>query len=223
MPFTEETVSVVIGGTSGIGRAVADILRRRPGSVVAVSRRNGFDMTDETATAQWFQNLGPVDHVVVTAGSSAPSGGVCAVDLSTARQAFDAKFWGSIVVARAAAQSLKPGGTITLTSGFLSRRVTAGTFVKTAMNAALEASAKLLAQELAPLRVNVVSPGLTRTEAYDGLEVSARQDMFIAGAGRLPAGRVAEPEDVAAAYILAIDVPSMTGAVLDVDGGALIA
>ncbi|MDH0865575.1 SDR family oxidoreductase [Mitsuaria sp. GD03876] len=220
--FSAETVSVVVGGTSGIGRAVANALRARPGEVIAASLNTGLDITDAAAVAAYFDGLGPVDHVVVTAGSQAPGGPVAAVDLDAAKAAFDVKFWGAIAVARAAARHLRPGGTLTLTSGFLSRRATPGAFVKTAMNAALEASAKLLARELAPLRVNVVSPGLTDTEAYAAMAPEARDAMLAKAAATLPAGRAGRPQDLAAGYLFVIDNPFVTGAVIDIDGGALI-
>lgn len=222
MSFTDETRSIVVGGTSGIGRAVADALQKRPGSVARVSRATGLDVADPDAVTRCFAEIGPVDHVVFTAGSQAPGGPVAGLDLAAARTAFDTKFWGAIRVAQAAAATLRPGGTLTLTSGFLARRTVPGSFVKTAINAALEAGAKVLAKELGPIRVNVVSPGLTDSEAYAGMDPAARAAMFERAAATLPAGRVARPEDVAAAYLLAIDTPSMTGAVIDVDGGALI-
>ncbi|GGE38629.1 hypothetical protein GCM10011360_28010 [Primorskyibacter flagellatus] len=158
MAFTDQTLSVVIGGTSGIGLAVAQRLAARPGRVVTASRATGLDVADARAVAAWMAGLGPMDHVVFTAGSQAPGGPLAALDLSQARAAFDVKFWGAVAVAQAAAGLIRPGGTLTLTSGFLSRRATPGTLVKTAMNAALEATARVLAREFAPIRVNVVSP-----------------------------------------------------------------
>ncbi|WP_067065919.1 SDR family oxidoreductase [Roseateles chitosanitabidus] len=220
--FTPDTVSVVVGGSSGIGRAVADALRARPGRVIAAGRRDGLDVSDEASVAAFFDGLGPVDHVVVTAGSQAPGGPVTGLDLDAAKAAFDIKFWGAIAVARAAARHLRPGGTLTLTSGFVARRTVPGAFVKTAMNAALEASAKLLARELAPLRVNVVSPGLTDTEAYAAMAPQAREAMLAKAAATLPAGRVGQPGDLAAGYLFVIDNPFVTGAVIDIEGGALV-
>jgi len=222
MRFSESTRSIVVGGTSGIGRAVADALEKRPGTVLRASRSTGLDITDPVAVAAYFDACGPVDHVICSAGSQAPGGPAAKLDLTAAQSAFDAKFWGAVAVAQQAARHLRPAGTLTLTSGFLARRTVPGTFVKTAANAALEASAKVLAKELAPIRVNVVSPGLTDTEAYAAMEPAARAAMLERAAGTLPAGRVAQPEDLAAAYLLAIDNPSMTGAVIDIDGGALI-
>lgn len=83
--------------------------------------------------------------------------------------------------------------------------------------------ARVLAVELAPRRVNTVSPGLTATEAYAGLPDAARAAMFAATAARLPAGRVGAPDDIAQAILLAIANPFLTGATLDVDGGAHLA
>ncbi|WP_431264331.1 SDR family oxidoreductase [Roseateles chitinivorans] len=220
--FTADTVSVVVGGTSGIGRAVADALAARPGRVIAAGLTTGLDVSDPAAVAAFFESIGPVDHVVFTAGSQAPGGPVASLDLNAAKAAFDIKFWGAIAVARAAAGRLRPGGTLTWTSGFLARRAVPGTFVKTAMNAALEASAKLLARELAPLRVNVVSPGLTDTEAYAGMAPEAREAMLARAASTLPAGRAGRVQDLAAGYLFVIDNPFVTGSIIDIDGGALI-
>ncbi|OCP00046.1 MULTISPECIES: SDR family oxidoreductase [unclassified Ensifer] len=222
MTFNDNTVSVVIGGTSGIGAAVASALSQRPGRVEIASRATGLDIADAASVAAYFRKLGPIDHLIVTAGSAAPGGAVADVDLDAAKAAFDVKFWGSLVLAREAAKIMRLGGTITLTSGFLARRTVPGTFVKTAMNAALEATAKVLAKELAPLRVNVVSPGLTQTEAYAGMAGEARDAMFDRAASTLPARRLGRPEDIASGYLFAIDNPFVTGSVVDIDGGALI-
>lgn len=222
MNFTDHTVSVVIGGQTGIGRAVAEALGQRPGRVVAASRRNGLDITHPAAVERYFDQIGPVDHVVFTAGSQAPGGKLADVELAAAKAAFDVKFWGSLTVAKAAAKHLRPGGTLTLTTGFLARRTVPGTFVKTAMNAGLEAVAKILARELAPIRVNVVSPGLTDTEAYEAMDAAARTAMLERAATNLPAGCYGRPEDLAQGYLLVIDNPFVTGAVIDIDGGALI-
>jgi len=222
MNFCTNTKSIIVGGKSGIGRAVADLLSARPGQVICASRVTGLDISDITAVTDFFVNHGPVDHVVVTAGSQASGGSITDLDFVAAKESFDTKFWGTIAVARAAASQIRPGGTLTFTSGFLSRRTVPGTFVKTAMNAALEVSTKILAMELAPVRVNIVSPGVTETEAYEGMDPETRRKMMEGAAARLPVGRVAQPQDVAAGYLFAIDNPSVTGTVIGIDGGALI-
>ena len=222
MTFTDQTTSVIIGGSSGIGRAVAAALRARPGRVEVASRGTGFDVSNPASVARYFEALGPIDHVVFTAGSQAPGGKLVDVAIEDAKAAFDVKFWGSLAVAKAAAEYIRTGGTLTLTSGFLARRTVAGTFVKTAMNAGIEAVAKVLARELSPIRVNVISPGLTDTEAYGGMSADARRAMLDRAATNLPAGRYGRADDIAQGFLAAIDNPFMTGAVLDIDGGALV-
>lgn len=222
MTFTENTVSVVIGGNSGIGQAVATALGARLGQINIASRRTGLDISDEQSVVDYFAALGPVDHVIFTAGSQAPGGKVTDVNINDAKAAFDVKFWGSLVVAKSAAKHIRPGGTLTLTSGFLARKTVPGTFIKTAMNAALEAVAKILARELSPIRVNIISPGLTDTEAYQAMNSEARHAMLERAAASLPAGRYGRAQDVAMGYLSVIDNPFITGAVIDIDGGALI-
>ena len=126
MTFTDETLSVVVGGGTGIGHAVAELLSQRPGRVEVAGRKQGLDIADAVAVESYFARLGAVDHVVVTAGSSAPGGRLLDIDPQSARAAFDVKFWGSLAVARAAAKVMRPGGTITFTSGFLARRTVPG-------------------------------------------------------------------------------------------------
>lgn len=211
---------VIVGGTSGIGKALSKALIEQGHQVVVGSRRNGLDIQDDQSIEHFFSQIGDFDHLVVTAGSYAPAGNLESLELQGAIQAFDTKFWGSMRVAQQAIPYLK--GSITLTSGMLSRKVVANTLVKTAANAALEASAKVLAKELAPLRVNVVSPGLTDTEAYAGMDEKARNSMLVNTAKTLPVGRVASPEDLVAGYLLAIRNPVITGSVIDINGGALL-
>ena len=72
MNFDTSTKTIVIGGTSGIGRAVADALRERPGEVVVASRATGFDISDPDQVKTFFEEQADFDHLIVTAGSQAP-------------------------------------------------------------------------------------------------------------------------------------------------------
>ncbi|QNM96171.1 SDR family oxidoreductase [Chitinimonas koreensis] len=242
--LSEQTV-VVIGGGSGIGRAVA-AAARADGAAVIVAGREGerlaaaaaglgaraehVDVTERASLDALFGRIGDFDHLVLTVGpqfaspkgSSNSSPVFAELDVAAARAAFDVKFWGQLEAAQAALGHLRPGGSITLTSGLLSRRFSAGSLVKSTMNAAAEALAKSLARELAPLRVNVVSPGVTDTEAWHHLAGPARDALFERIGGGLPVGRVGRAEEIAAAYLLAMRNGFMTGAVLDVEGGGLL-
>ena len=117
------------------------------------------------------------------------------------------------------APRMAPGGSITLVTGAAARAAVPGTAGLAAVNGALEAMAKVLAAELAPLRVNSISPGITATEAYAGMPGAARQAMFAAAAAKLPAGRIGEAADIADAILMAAANPFLTGATIDIDGG----
>lgn len=214
---------VIIGGTAGIGAAIADHYNRDANNIVHVaSRKTGLDMSDEKSVCAYFESIGPFEHLVITAGSSAPAGKVIDVPSADARTAFDNKFWGTINIAKHAARYLTEKGSITLTTGMLSRKVVANTYTKAAINAALEAVTKVLAKELAPIRVNAISPGLTKTTAYQHMSESVRDTMYENAKQNLPVGKVGEAEEVAMAYVMVIANPYMTGSIIDVDGGALI-
>lgn len=219
---SDKTVYVVIGGTSGIGAELAKQLQNESTTVHVASRKTGLDISDEQSVYHYFESIGAFDHLIITAGSYAPSGKVVDVDLSQAKTAFDTKFWGSINATKQAARYIKQGGTITLTSGMLSRKVVASTYVKTALNAAIEAVTKVLAKELAPIRVNAVSPGLTKTEAYQSMAEEDLNAMYQRTQNALPVGKVGQASDIADAYRLLINNTYMTGTVIDVDGGALL-
>ncbi|EGR0058441.1 TPA: SDR family oxidoreductase [Vibrio vulnificus] len=219
---SDKTVYVVLGGTSGIGAELAKQLESDHTIVHVASRQTGLDISDEKSVYHYFENIGAFDHLIVTAGSYAPAGKVVDVEVTQAKYAFDTKFWGAVLAAKHGARYLKQGGSITLTSGMLSRKVVANTYVKAAINAAIEATTKVLAKELAPIRVNAISPGLTKTEAYKGMNADDRDAMYQRTQSHLPVGKVGEASDIAMAYLFAIQNSYMTGTVIDVDGGALL-
>ncbi|EOB3601534.1 TPA: SDR family oxidoreductase [Vibrio vulnificus] len=219
---SDKTVYVVLGGTSGIGAELAKQLESDHTIVHVASRQTGLDISDEKSVYHYFETIGAFDHLIVTAGSYAPAGKVVDVEVTQAKYAFDTKFWGAVLAAKHGARYLKQGGSITLTSGMLSRKVVANTYVKAAINAAIEATTKVLAKELAPIRVNAISPGLTKTEAYKGMNADDRDAMYQRTQSHLPVGKVGEASDIAMAYLFAIQNSYMTGTVIDIDGGALL-
>jgi NAD(P)-dependent dehydrogenase (short-subunit alcohol dehydrogenase family) len=87
---------------------------------------------------------------------------------------------------------------------------------------AIESLGRELALELAPVRVNVVAPGLTRSPLYDSMPAKDREAMYDGLAASLPVGRVAETADVALAYVYAMEQPMATGTSIAVDGGAVL-
>ena len=223
---------LVLGGTSGIGAAVARQARARGARVIVASREGASpgegieampaDITDSQALQALFASVGKLDHLVISAGPAVQARPLAQSDLQQAREAFEVKFWGALQAIQLALPHLGENASICLTSGLLSRKFVAGQMVKTTLNAALEALARQLAKELAPRRVNVVSPGLTDTEAYAGMDAESRQGMFARAGAGLPVGRVGAADEVAAGYLLAMQNGFMTGSVIDIDGGGLI-
>ena len=224
---------IVIGGSSGIGAAVAKAAVARGAQVVLAGRRltasvdNGVrsepvDVTDSVSLQRLFESLGHVDHLVFTAGPSVRAKNLSETDLSEAQDNFNVKLWGALRAIQQALPFLAEHGSISLTSGQLGRKLAPGQLIKTGINAATEALGKQLAKELAPRRVNVISPGVIDTPAYAGLAEEQRLAMFAKAGGGLPVGRVGQAEEVAAGYVLAMENGFMTGAVLDIDGGGLL-
>jgi NAD(P)-dependent dehydrogenase (short-subunit alcohol dehydrogenase family) len=111
---------------------------------------------------------------------------------------------------------------VTLTSGQVSRKYGVGSLLKGSLNAAVDASAKHLAKELAPRRVNVVSPGVVDTDLWGEPSSEGLTALMARVSAALPAGRVGELRELAAAYLYAMTNGFVTGAVLDVDGGGLL-
>ena len=224
---------IVIGGSSGIGAAVAQAALARGAHVIVAGRRlapgsdsglrsEPVDVTDSASLKQLFETVGRFDHLVYTSGPSVRAKPLIETDLDEARDNFDVKLWGALRAIQHALPFLHEQGSITLTSGQLGRKLATGQFIKTGINAATEPLGKQQAKELAPRRVNVISPGVIDTPAYAGLGQEQRLAMFAKAGQGLPVGRVGQAEEVAAGYVLAMENGFMTGAVVDIDGGGLL-
>jgi NAD(P)-dependent dehydrogenase (short-subunit alcohol dehydrogenase family) len=228
---------LVVGGSSGIGLATALAAaeagasvtiasRSQPKLDAALARLGGnagavvLDTSDEVSVERFFAEEAPWNHIVVSAAQT-PSGPVRILGLSDAKAAMESKFWGAYRVARAT--KIIDGGSLTFVSGFLSVRPSASSVLQGAINAALEALARGLALELAPVRVNAVSPGLIATPLWAGMAEDKRAAMFAGAAQRLPARRVGQPEDIANAVLFLMTTPFATGSTVRVDGGGAIA
>ncbi|MBN8848560.1 MULTISPECIES: SDR family oxidoreductase [unclassified Sphingomonas] len=218
---------LVVGGSSGIGLAVArsaaaagagvTIAARDPGRLAEVvahlgagAAREPLDTTDAAQVEAFFAAAAPFDHIVVTA-AALRSGPVRDLPLEAARATFASKFWGPYLIARFARFSGE--GSLTLVSGAAGRRPRAGRGPVAAACAAIEALTKVLAAELAPVRVNCVSPGLTDTAMLRAAGAA------ISVPPGLPAKRIGTPEEVAFQILSCAVNPYMTGAIVDIDGG----
>jgi len=226
---------VVVGGSSGIGLATAQ-LAKSVGATVTIAARSAqrlraaadahglrgieADVTSDESVERLFRDCGRVDHVVVTA-AQIRSGPFKSLSMDDARVTMESKFWGAWRVARCA--DIAPGGSLTIVSGFLSIRPRLGAAIVGAANGALESLARSLALELAPVRVNAVSPGVVDTPIRAAMPEDARRKMLEQTAAALPVGRVGSAEDIARQILAFMTIGFATGSIVYLDGGGTIA
>jgi NAD(P)-dependent dehydrogenase (short-subunit alcohol dehydrogenase family) len=222
---------VVVGGTSGMGLATVRAALAQGADVVAAGRRpfarrepatgarqEVVDVTSEESVRELFQNVGELDHLLVTASPGSP-GAFLEQDLASARTYMDGKFFGSWTCARFAAPRIRARGSITLvTGGAVVRPPAHGSMIAAAF-AAIEALTRALAVELGPQRVNTIRPGYTDSEMWQFLSDGQRDDLRRRVADALPVRRMGTPEDVAHAAVFLMTNPQVTGTVLEVTGG----
>lgn len=229
---------VIVGGSSGIGLGVAAAALERGGHIVIVGRSADklkaaerslnaddrlqplvADMTNEADIAAMFEQVGSFDHLVSTAGTLPPGDPIEDTDIKAARSFVDNKLIGAVLIAKHAVRRLKTGGSITFTSGInKDRPPMPGGAIVSAIAGSFDFFVRALAVELAPTRVNVVSPGWVDTPMWD-IVADAKPALFGDLANRLPSGRVATSQDVARAYLYLMESAFTTGETLRIDGG----
>jgi NAD(P)-dependent dehydrogenase (short-subunit alcohol dehydrogenase family) len=229
---------VVIGGTAGIGLATARLLAARGHRVTVVGRDpdrlkralaelDGQDVqgriastNDRAALDALFAELGAIDDLVVTAPGTGAPGALAELDLGTLEEAFRTKFSGLTNAIQAALPHLASKGSITLVSAASAQAALAGTAGLAAVNGAVETLVPTLALELAPIRVNCVSPGVIDTDWWDRVVPPEQREAAMASfAAGTPVGRVGTAEDVADVIALLVRNGYLTGTVIPVDGG----
>ena len=230
---------VVLGGSSGIGLAVAQAAAREGAAmVIASSRRErvdealktlpagaegrALDLTDEPAVRALFGGLGSIDHLVFTAGESLQLDRLANTEIEAARRFFSLRYWGAYLSAKYGSSNIREGGSIVFTSGIAGQRPRPGWSVAASICAAMEGLTRALAVELAPVRVNIVSPGMVKTPLWAGMAQADREALYRQTAERLPVGHVGEPAEIAEAYLYLMRQSYATGQVLVVDGGGLL-
>jgi NAD(P)-dependent dehydrogenase (short-subunit alcohol dehydrogenase family) len=237
MSFDGQRV-VVIGASAGIGEATARAFAAQGAAVVITGRskdrldqaaqRIGYpvevaelDATDRGALDAFFATAGTIDHLVLTASPGAVGAGPIAdLDEGALRQAFDGKFFAHVKAIQAALPRLRPDGSVTIVSAASARAAFPGTAALAGANGALEAIVPPLAVELAPLRVNAVSPGIIDTPWWAAMPEDQRRAYFDAAAAITPVRRVGRPEDVADAIAYLAGATFVSGTVLECTGGS---
>jgi len=231
--------TLIVGGSSGMGLALARRLLSQGAGVTLVGRSDDklqtareqlsdvgaprlerADVTSEDEVRRLLERSGRLDHLVCTAadirGAYVP---LAELPMDALLRALQSKVVAPVLLAKHAQPRLSPQGSITFTSGIAAYRPRPRGIAVAAINAALEGLVRAMAVELAPVRVNAVSPGWVRTSIWRDVAGDDSERLLAEMAARLPVGRVGRPEDIADAIAFLLGNGFTTGTVLHVEGG----
>src|ERR1700731_728906 len=194
---------IVLGGTSGIGLAVAEAAATDGAQVLVASSDDArvkraltmlpagaeghvLDLSNATAIEAFFDAVGPLDHLVYTAGESLKLSPLAEGDIARARHFFELRYWGAFMGARWGHRQIRTGGSIVFTSGGAGARPGPGWSVAASICGAMEGLTRALAVELAPVRVNIVSPGVVKSPLWANMTEADCDVLFRQTGERLP-------------------------------------
>ena len=226
--------AIVFGGTSGIGLSATKMLSDKGAHVIALSRNpdklknvpknvttKKMNVLDRDALEKFFQEVGEYDILVNSAtGGARAVGPFLSMDLDGYKASFD-KLWGYTNVVRYGTKFLKDNGNIVLVSGSPARKCRPGQIAISSVGGAVEAFARGIAPEIAPKRINIVSPGIIDTP-MSPLQGKEREDYYKNTTNNNLIPRAGTPDEVATGIIFAIENEFITGTTIDIDGGWLI-
>ena len=230
---------VLLGGSSGIGLATAQAAAGDGAELVIASSRRAsldaalatlpagaqghvLDLGSEDQIRTFFQDIGAFDHLVYTAGENLKLGPIADTDIATAQHFWAIRYWGAYMAVKYAGPLIRKTGSIVLTSGLAGQRPHPGWTVASSICAAMQGLTRALAVELAPVRVNIVSPGVVRTPLWDNMSPADREALYSRMEEVLLLGHVGEPEEIAEAYLYLMRQTYGTGETLTVDGGGAL-
>lgn len=226
--------AIIFGGTSGIGLAAAKQLRALGASVVAISRNpekagdpgegitlEKCDVRGRAALEALFAKHAPFDILISAAtGGDRAVGPFLQMDMDGYQASFD-KLWGYANVVRFGAPHLSETGAIVLVSGAPARKAKPGLVALTSVGGAVEAFTRAMAAELAPRRINVVSPGQIDTPMV-GLKGAEREEHYRKTTAAHLIKRAGTADEVAQGIVFAVTNDFVTGTTIDVDGGWIL-
>ena len=234
MQLTDTRV-VILGGSTGIGFATARAAIAE-GARVTIAGRSAeklrlakaalgnaadtaiLDVNEESAVRDFFETRDGIDHIFVTAGNPAHAPRL-EIETRLLRRAMDTRFMGALYAAKYGAPKMRRNGSLVFMSGSTSTVPLAGEPVVTASCAAVEAFARALAVDLAPLRVNAITPGYIETPFLEDILGERKEAVLAAAAAKLPAKRIGRVEEAADGVLFLMRNEHVTGIALLVDGG----
>ena len=227
-------VILCIGGSSGMGRGVAQAARDAGGDVIVTSRSpdkarkaaealgcrgEAVDISDDASVRDLFRRVGPFTHLMITAGAVGRAS-FRDTPPDEAGRFMDGKLWGTHRCLWAARDTIDPKGSITLITGGYARIVTDGAGHVHVAFQAVEAMARVAAVSLAPVRCNVIRPGFIDSDMWSDLDPEDRAALRAAEAAKTTIGRIVEPIELGRVAVSLMTSDVVTGAVIPVDGGA---
>lgn len=225
--------AIVLGGTSGIGLAAVHLLAASGAEVIAAGRRSrpdqqtkqvrveSVDVLDREALSDFFRKHGAIDYLINAAtGGPRAIGPFMEMDLDGFQGSF-AKLWGYVNSVRIGGQYVRESGAIVLVSGYPARKCRPGTIAISTVGNAVEGFVRGVAPELAPKRINAVSPGIIDTPMF--AQTGQERERFLESttAGHL-IPRAGRPDEIAKGILFALENEFVTGTTIDIDGGALL-
>ena len=224
---------LVVGRGSGLAQAIVETALSEGASVIAAGRNTEaltntyagtkvhiehVDVTDDTSIQALGSRLDTIDHLVSTASARA-RGTIEDLSRDQVRLSLDTKVLGPLMLAKYLRPKISKSGSMIIFSGHFAFRIKVGTLAVAITNGAADTLTRSLAVELAPIRVNAISPGTIDTGAWDAFGEQGKADLFAELAERNPVRRIGLGEDISNAALFCMTNTFLTGATLHVDGG----